>query len=133
MCCLQCNLFDYVAFRWVYSITDAICIVLFTHFNDTVGNVMSMVEILAGCRWQGQHIVAAKQWYRWRRWRCLTAIHALLKLIDTRIYVIIVLMMMLMMTVRCSAAVVGLCGPALRYSWSFCMRRVGRVVVRKMW
>lgn len=129
MWCLRIQLIQ--TWRRAHSIADAICIVLFTHFNDAVGDVMSMIKVVAGCWRQSQRIVAVehRRWRR-RRWWCLTAIHTLLKLIDTQI--IIVMMMLLMMTVCWCTAAIGLCGPSFRYSWSFCVRWVGRVVVGKM-
>lgn len=108
--------------RFQSSIADAICIVLFTHFNDTVRNVMSMIKVVARCRWRVAVVVAERC--------CLATVHALLELIDTQI---IIVLMLLVVIGWSSAAVSGLCGPSLRYSWSFCMRSVRRIVVGKMW
>lgn len=110
------------------SVTYAIRIVLFAHFYNTVRNVMSMVEVLSLWRGRIQRVVEIG---RLRR-RCLTAVHALLELIDTQIIVAILMLLMIMMLMVVSS-IVGLCSPAFWYSWSFCVRSVRRIVIGKMW
>lgn len=122
------------------SVTYAIRIVLFAHFYDTVWNVMSIEIICLRWRWiQRIDVVKVWRWRRRRRRRCLTTIHVMLKLIDTQIIVVVViiilmlLMMIMMMMAIGRSAIVGLCGPALWYSWSFCVRSVRRIIIREMW
>lgn len=112
------------------SVADAVRIVLFAHFYNTVCNVMSMVEIVR-LRWRWiQRIDVVKVCRLRRRRRCLTTVHALLKLIDIQIIVVLLLLMMIMLVMAVGrSTIVGLCGPALWYSWSFCVRSIRRIII----
>lgn len=122
------------------SVADTICIVLLTHFNDTVRDVMSMIKVI-GSRWCRRAAVAVVivvegrrcclDCERRRRRRCLTVVHAL-KLIDIQIIVVIILMKLLLLLMMIVMTNGGLCAPAFRYPRSFWVWRVWRVVIGKM-
>lgn len=126
VCVMSQALEESIRFR---SVTDAICIVLFTHFNYTVRDVMSMVEVVARRRCRGAIVKRGRSW----AWGWAFARHALLKRIDTQIVAVwMKLLLILMLLVMMAVAVVGLCAPALRYPRSLRVWWVWRVVVGKM-